>query len=176
MELAANEPNDAERFTAICEAGHAVAHERLFGSLRMSSRISIEPLEDTLGDYAVADLVATLYACDEETERLFLNEAICACAGYAAILVAGHPGEPAVLRWEADFAKTSLVLEIAKEKAVELMRREENIRAVKWIADELLRRRSLSGDHAAILIKLANGDMPEDQYRQNLQRRDEPSV
>ena len=54
------------------------------------------------------------------------------------------------------------------------MRREENIRAVDRIADELMRRRSLDGDHAEILIDLANGGMSEEDYRQYLCLRDEP--
>ena len=84
--------NTVHRFMAIHEAGHAVAHERVFGTI-WTSEISIEPLDGTLSRFTHEELVVLMDTPDDEAERLFEKEAICSCAGYAAILAAGYPEE-----------------------------------------------------------------------------------
>jgi hypothetical protein len=96
-------------------------------------------------------------------------------AGYAAVIAAGFSEAEAAAGCdetdECDFRKVQGDLETAKAKAVDLMRELENMKAVKRIADELLLRRRLHGDHVGLLIDLEFGEISEQEYLQLLSLR-----
>ena len=158
--------DDEERITAIHEAGHAVALVRLFSD-RYALDVSIEPEpgKGRLGTHAAEDLTVLCSTPDEQAAASFEAEAIYSCAGYAAVLAAGYPEAEAIAGCESDFAEAGDLLDIGKSKAVELMQRPENQQAVKHVADELSRHRCLDGDHVAVLIYVADGDMTEKEYQ-----------
>ncbi len=158
--------DDEERKTAIHEAGHAVASVRLFPD-RLVLEVSIEPEPDKglLGKHAADELTVLCSTPDEQAAASFEAEAIYSCAGYAAVLAAGYPEAEAIAGCESDFAEAGDLLDIGKSKAVELMQRPENQQAVKHVADELSRHRCLDGDHVAVLINVADGDMTEKEYQ-----------
>ena len=62
-------------------------------------------------------------------------------------------------------------LDTAKAKAIDLMRKPENVKAVKRIADELLSRRRLHGDHIELLLQLEYVEITEQEYLQLLYSR-----
>jgi len=78
----------ARKKTAIHEAGHAVAFYRLCGDDgRYGGRLTIEPHEELLGSHSAEEL---LFPWHEEVtaadQQAFENEALYACAGYAAMV------------------------------------------------------------------------------------------
>lgn len=95
---------------------------------------------------------------------------ICLCAGYAAVVVAGFSEAEAAAGCdetdECDFRKVYGDLEAAKAKAIDLMREPENVKAVKRIADELLLRHRLHGDHIGLLLDLPYWEITEQEYLQ----------
>ena len=151
---------------AIHEAGHAVACVRLFPS-RVSDNVSIEPdhEEMSLGRHASEELRVSVHTSDNQADVIFLAEATYCCAGYAALLAAGHSKAQALAGCDQDFDEAGSFLEAGKRDAVELMRRPENLRAVELIAKELLQRKRLNGDHVAVLIDFSDGETTAEEYR-----------
>ena len=107
-----------------------------------------------------------------EERQAFENEAIYACAGYAAMLAAGYAEEEALAGCEADFEKAERVcnvrLYVSKEKAMALMMQPQNIAAVARVAGELLSRSTLEWDEVEILIDVADGEATEQDYQRYL--------
>lgn len=159
--------------TAIHEAGHAVAFVRLFPA-RVCGDVSIEPEEGRLGGHIGEELTVCLNTADEQAEAQFEAEAVYCCAGYAAMLAAGYPEEQAIELCESDFVEAGHRLEVGKRKAVELMRRPENRLAVERVAEELLHRKRLDGDHILVLIDVADGETTVEEYHAYLSLRNEP--
>ena len=83
-------------------------------------------------------------------------------------MAAGYPEAQAIEGCERDFEEASHLLDVGKRKAVELMRRPENGQAVERVAEELLRRKRLDGDHVAVLIDVADGETTAKQYQMYL--------
>jgi len=160
--------------TAYHEAGHAVACYRLFkDDRRYGGRLTIEPRGDLLGGHFAEELV--FYGTEEvtaEERQAFENEAIYACAGYAAMLAAGYAEEEALAGCEADFEKAERVcnvrLYVSKEQAMALMMQPQNIAAVARVAGELLSRSTLEWDEVEILIDVADGEATEQDYQRYL--------
>jgi len=157
------------RWVAVHEAGHGVARLRLFPD-QYFEHISIEQEEDSLGRVRLSfdTTVVPKSSSDQEAEDVFLNDAICACAGYAACIVAGFSLEQALTGCESDFERAGHRKELACELALELMGRDSNARAVRLIADKLLELTTVDHDHIGVLIEIADGECSEEEYREYL--------
>ena len=158
--------------TAYHEAGHAVAHVRLFDN-RLADKVTIEPVVDIAGSHRAEELTFphTEDVVPGEKEA-FENEAIYACAGYAALIAAGYSEEEAERGCDSDFQNAEAVCEKAlnevKQEAVLLMSQLENIRAVSRIANELLDEMTLDSEQVEILIAIEDGDTTEEEYQDYL--------
>jgi hypothetical protein len=161
------------RWVAVHEAGHAVARLRMFPDQWLED-VSIEQDEDSLGrlTLAIDTTVVSDFCSDEEGEDVFFRDAICACAGYAACIVAGCSEEQALTGCEADFERAGHRKENACKHALELMDREENVQAVGLIASKLIELTALDYDHLCVLMELANGQCSEPEYREYLEARE----
>lgn len=158
--------------TAIHEAGHGVARLRLFPNEHFD-HISIEQDDESLGQIVLASdtTVISKSATIEEGEELFMADAIFACAGYAACVVAGFSEEQALMGCDSDFERAGHRKERACELALELLRRDENVRAVQLIVDKLLELNIIDYDHIGVLLELADGECSEEEYREYLEFR-----
>ena len=127
--------------TAIHEAGHAVAHFRLFGVDGRMQALSIRA--DGGGDFTLGQL-------DEITPGTCRSEAIVYYSGWAAVLAHGYSEEEAERGTAPDFATAINYCADApselKEEARSLMRQPENIHAVTALAGVLLEYQSLDGN------------------------------
>jgi hypothetical protein len=160
------------RWVAVHEAGHAVARLRLFPEEWLED-VSIEQEEDSLGrlTLSVDTTVAPDALSDEEGEDVFLRDAICACAGYAACIVAGYSEEQALTGCEADFERAGHRTELACEHALELMGRAANVQAVQLIAEKLLKHMTIAFDHLGVLLAFSDGECSEEEYHEYLELR-----
>jgi len=160
------------RTTAIHEAGHGVARLRLFPHEHFD-HISIEQDDDSLGQIVLTSdtTVISKSATLEESEELFMADAIFACAGYAACVVAGISEDQAQMGCESDFERAGHRKDSACELALDLLGREENVRAVHLVADKLMELRVIDYDHISVLIELADGECSEEEYREYLEFR-----
>jgi len=155
--------------TACHEAGHAVAFVRLFDG-REQGRVTIEPRGDAAGCH-LAEVLSFPPTEDETPEQraTIENEAIYACAGYAALVATGYSKEEAGRGCDSDFedaeAGSKKSLEIVKKEAVLLMSRPENMKAVARIAKELIQEKTLDADQVEILIEIEDGHTTEDEYK-----------
>jgi hypothetical protein len=159
--------------TAIHEAGHAVAHRRLFGDRHFSWGIALVDNQDQEEQGAAGWNMSDYLGHEDEQTTADLD--VCLCAGYAAVVAAGFSEAEAAAGCDeednGDFRMVHGDLETAKAKALDLMREPENVKAVKRIADELLLRRRLHGDHVGLLLDLAFGEITEQFYLQLLSAR-----
>lgn len=152
-----------ETTTAIHEAGHTVAWSRLFPSRYMIGVSIIPDYEDGAAGLCEGE---GLWG-DEDDEYLAAHDAWY-CAGYAAVLAAGYSEDEAVAGCGSDFDGVHGDLATAKTKALDLMQQQENVAAVRRIAEELMQRRALDPDHVTLLLNLSDGEVTESEYRQFL--------
>lgn len=160
------------RATAIHEAGHAVAFERLL-PMSYSGALSITPGDGKAGFHQQEEV--SILADDHSTEadQELHNEAVVYCAGYAACIAAGYSEHEAAEGCGSDFDRVldPNQLEAIKREAVALMRKPENIDAVNRIADELMVRKQIDGDMLMALLSVATGEATEADYLEYLQLR-----
>ena len=146
------------RATAYHEAGHAVAFCRLFNN-RMAGNVTINPDDLTRGKHEAED--AEQHELDDE--------AIYACAGYAALVAAGYSELEALSGCESDFEIAKLIgstsLATSKQLAIGLMSRPENIKGVDSVANALLERQTLDPFDVEALIEIADGKATEEEYQ-----------
>ncbi len=151
-------------FTAIHEAGHAVADLR-FGMT--TERATIVRTDEYLGRVYTHDDGRDL---DEEGAAEFVMSY---CAGYAALVAAGVAPDDAVRGADGDFEKASELirkrglpgdLESWKQRAVEMMSRPENRRAVEVFSRYLVEYRTLDYFVLDVLIELADGNISQAQF------------
>lgn len=147
---------------AIHKAGHAVAHTRLFGdSWRPREKLTIEPGEH--GGRRVAEELTQVGAGESlgEMFREFEHDAIYACAGFAAVLVAGYSTPDAEGGCGSDFAAAARVsdlpLDEIKSKAVALLEQPQNVAAVARLSRELLDHRTLDPIEVEMIIDVSDG-------------------
>lgn len=74
-----------------------------------------------------------------------------------------------VRKW--DFERAGHRKERACQLALELLGRDENVRAVTLIADKLIELATIDYDHIGVLMQLADGDCSEEEYHQYLEFR-----
>lgn len=156
--------------TAIHEAGHAVACLRLWETGRDTGNVTIDRTGSKLGSHLAEEIIFPANGPVTAEERQeFENEAIYSCAGYAALIAAGYDEATAVLGCDPDFETADYVTERPlaeiKQKAVALMQRPENIKAVSRIAEELLQRTTLDYWDVEVLIEVADGNVTEEEYQ-----------
>jgi len=152
-------------WTAIHEAGHAVAHYRLHGSSRYVGNISIIPHEGNAGHTYQEEE----WDCNHESMS---KEVLILCAGYAACVAAGLDHTRAMEGCGSDFEKANRIIggwelepiDIQIAAATTLMEQPKNRRAVQRLADELVRRQTLPGQEIDVLIDLADGEISEEEY------------
>ena len=162
--------------TAVHEAGHTVAYSRLFpDSLGFGVAIGSDEEQEEQG---LAGWSLNGYEDDHATAES--EFAAYLCAGYAAVLIAGYSEDEAAAGCGNDFSRVHGDLAVAKVKAIDLMRRPENVKAVNRIADELMRRQRLHPDHVEQLINLSDGEVTESEYQEMLSFRgwcgDDPTL
>lgn len=156
---------------AIHEAGHAVAHRRLFPDTWFAWGLAIVP-EDEQDERDAVGWSATEHLGNED-DLSPTDLDTCVCAGYGAVIAAGYNEDQATAGCdeesdECDFRRVRGDLAAARVRAIELMRQPENVKAVKRLADELMLRRQLHGDHVGLLIDVADGEITESEYQQHL--------
>jgi len=143
--------------TAYHEAGHAVACHRFFPGAGGDVTIVPDAIKDTAGLHKAVKLP------DDNIDNIE-KQISYICAGYAACAAAGMPDETARLGCDKDFERAEAI--IAKwglvplhehlETAVNFMRRPENLRAVRRLANELLIRETMDGDYVDLLIRVVD--------------------
>lgn len=153
---------------AIHKAGHAVAFARLFAdSWRLRERLTIEP-DRKPQNRRVAEELTQLGSGDSlgEMFRDIESDAIYACAGFAAVLVAGYSAPVAEGGCGSDFEAAThvsdLPLDEIKSQAIELLKRPENVAAVARLSRELLDRRTLDPTEVDMIIDVSDGLATED--------------
>lgn len=157
--------------TALHESGHAVAHIRL-GIAQMD--VSIVPRNGMFGSVTAEGLDHVWSKQQAE------DQVIAYLAGWAAVLVSTRSAKDARAGTGDDFenARTLIKrwrlgpLSAHRDLALKLMRKPQNQRAVKRLAVELLDRRSIDADHAAVIVELADGLATDLDYRRYLRLRD----
>ncbi len=154
--------------TAVHEAGHAVACHRLFPD-RDTGELSITPKDENLGAHRAQKMYVEIDTSDAEAEALFMADAIYSCAGYGALKALGYPEKKASLGCGLDFEEAGHRLADAKIKAVALMRRPENMKAIVFLANELLKIETMQPDHVAVAIDTADGANTMLEYQQFLE-------
>lgn len=158
--------------TAIHEAGHAVAHVRLSLS---HDGAHIIPNRDGLLGAAAGE--GPEHIDDSHTAE---SVVIACCAGYAALVAAGHADEAARSGADDDFEQACQVIEswslpggirAWQDRAVALMREPENVAAVALVAEHLMQHERLDGDYVDVLVEMADGAISEGEFAQYLQLR-----
>lgn len=151
--------------TAIHEAGHAVAFVRLFPD-RYGIDLTIELDGESLGSMDSENIAdASPEMSDIEAKQHLLNYAVFRCAGFAAVLATGEPEEIAQLGCGDDFEQAGGFLDEGKRIAVALMAQPSNIKAVKHLAEELMRRRTMIWDLVTLSIDFADGEATSEEYQ-----------
>ncbi|MCC7193920.1 MAG: hypothetical protein IT356_00010 [Gemmatimonadaceae bacterium] len=157
------------KHTAIHEAGHAVAHVRHGIDQAWAT---IVPSEGSAGNV----LADEGHWNRDDGEAQVLSY----CAGFAALVAAGHSTQVAEIGCDDDFKKAVAIIEFWdlgnldtwKARAVDLMQRPENVRAVALIADQLLARERVDADHVQVLVDVADGETTVEELAQYLAFRD----
>jgi hypothetical protein len=153
---------------AIHKAGHAVAFARLFGdSWRPRHKLTIETDRSEVGVRVADELTQTgMGEALGEMLRDVESDAIYACAGFAATLVAGYSAPDAEGGCGSDFDAAThlsdLPLDEIKSKAVELLERPENVAAVTRLSRELLECGTLDPTEVEMIIDVSDGLASED--------------
>ena len=161
--------------TAIHEAGHAVAHVRLG--------------LDHEGAHIVADGNGLLGAATGEGQAHVWNTAgaervvLAFCAGYAALVASGGDHGQAVDGTGDDFEQAQELIDfwglagdlaVWQRRAVELMRKPENLAAVALVARHLQERKRLDGELVDVLVSVADGETTEEEFETYLAYRGGP--
>lgn len=151
------------RTTAIHEAGHAVAHSRL----RIDhDGASIDPDPDS----GLLGFARGAGARHVESKDAAGDMVLAFCAGYAALIAADYPDDVALTGAGDDFEQAQELLNFWllpggldewRARAVELMRKPENVAAVALVARHLLDRGRLDGDFVDVLVEVADGEASE---------------
>jgi ATP-dependent Zn protease len=162
--------------TATHEAGHAVAAVRLEIEYGTATIVPDEKT-GTLGAVSCDD---RYYTHQEEdglligtvSQELVEKQFILCFAGYAALIAAGHSEEEALSGTGQDISDAEQLLELVpsaplehwKEEAVALMKRPENINAVRRVANQLIKDCRLLADMIDVLVEVADGNCTEADY------------
>ena len=147
-----------KRRTAIHEAGHVVAMLRHCVEYGYAT---IAQDDDSAGH------VLTHGKADNPADAQ--GKAIGFCGGYAACLAAGYPEAQAIAGCGHDFNLASEIIDFWQlgsladwqAKAVEFMRKPENVHAGDLIAKHLLQHSTLDTDYLKVLLGVADEGTPE---------------
>jgi hypothetical protein len=156
--------------TAIHEAGHTVAHIRLgigYG------HTSILP-DHEQGFWGRASGEGVRHV---ESEREAGDMVLAFCAGYGALRAAGYPDDVATDGAGGDFAKAHELmsfwllpggLDDWKARAVELMRKPENVAAVAFVVPYLQRHGRIEPEDFDVLVEVADGNITQGELQRYL--------
>ena len=139
--------------------------------LQLKATIVPDPERETLGNV----LAECSHWSKEEAEAQTLS----LCAGYGAMVAAGYPADQAEAGSWDDFEKAEEIIKFWllgtlpewQAKAVEFMRRSENVRAVELIATHLIEHGTLGGGYMDVLVSLADGETTEAEWQEYLRFR-----
>lgn len=154
--------NEELRRTAIHEAGHFVAGERL-GVIQEFASIEPEPLKGRLGR---VEGEGAHWSTKEGQDQVTIF-----CAGYAAVVASGvDPGIAALGCW-SDFEKAEDIinlwwlssLEEQKAIATAMMLEPKNRKAVDAVADELIATGSVGGQLLEVILSHADGECTDEE-------------
>jgi hypothetical protein len=152
--------------TALHEAGHVVAHARL-GILQDTATIVAS---DGRAGASVAEGAGHVWSKEQAGPMVLAY-----CAGYAALIAAGHPEEVAARGCDDDFEEAAELigfwclgdgLDEWKARAAALMGAPENVRAVRLVAEHLMERGTLDADYLGVLVELADGECTQEEFKQ----------
>jgi hypothetical protein len=159
---------DSDELTALHEAGHAVAHARL----------GIQQLQATIVAQAWRAGAVTAEGLQHVWNAEQAGPMVEAyCAGYAALIAAGHDEAVAASGCEDDFESAERLiqdwglagtLDIWKARAVALMSQPDNKRAAALVAEHLLAHKRLDSDYLNVLVEMADGECTEAEFQQYL--------
>lgn len=146
------------RHVAIHEAGHTVARIRLGLGIH---KTTIEPDEVSHG----AAFGEEAWGGQAASEK----QVMVACAGYAACISAGFDETTATYGCEQDFAEAAELIEywqsaplsVWQHRTVDLMRKPENVHAVKLLSDVLMQHGAIGSEHSQVLVELVDGEILE---------------
>ena len=151
---------DGQRI-AFHEAGHAVAAIQLGVDLSDYGQTTIVPKGYTNGSFRMRES----YDTSSEAERdLIIN-----CAGYGALRSLGHPEELASTGCGDNFSKARALirgwalqsLDHWKMEATQLLSLPPNTKAVKRVAEELLKHKTLGPEYSTVLVLTSTGIMSQ---------------
>ena len=154
-----------KHYTAIHEAGHAVAHLRRNIDLGYAT---IKPDEESRGRISAESQEVFFLLTPEEAS----DHVIVACAGCAALVAAGVSDAEVLAGADQDMAEAhDLIgywalpesLEQSKQQSVEFMRRPENVRAVSFVAKALEEHEALPGDVIEQVVDFADDGCTKDE-------------
>ena len=146
------------------EAGHAVANRR-FGILQAKATILSR---DGYAGAVVWEGKEHVWSANEAPAQVLSY-----CAGYAALVSIGVERDIALQGCSNDMeAAAELIarwplsgtLDEWQSKAVELMSRPENIRAVDLVANALLRHETLNDVYLDMLVEFADGNITDQEW------------
>jgi hypothetical protein len=157
---------DRGKITAYYEAGHAVAQFR-FGVPDAFS--AIDWSEGALERVIVEGKQHVSSAAEAE------KQVLCCCAGYAALIAQGLGSEEASQGAADDFENAGELIETWglsgtldewRVRAMELMEKDNNIRAVEFVGDALMKYLTLTAEYVDVLIERADGDVSDEEWRE----------
>ena len=161
------------RRKATCKAGHAVAQVRLGLEHR---RVSL--LRRAIGSRGTEGDVGSKPVSDATRASL---TALVHCAGYAALIATGSSVDDALRSASEDLREANDLIErwhlrgdlaAWMTEALDLIRRPENVAAVKLVAQQLLERRMVDSDWVGCALALSDGDMTETQFQEYVRFRE----
>jgi hypothetical protein len=159
-----------EQRIAFHEAGHAVAAIQLGVDLSDYGQTTIVPKEYANGSFSMGESYETL----SEVERdLIIN-----CAGYGSLRSLGYPEEFSSVGCGDDFSKAQDLIESWalqsldhwKIEATHLLSLPPNAMAVKSVAEELLKHKTIGPEYTTILVLTSTGNMSQldcEQFKAN---------
>ena len=162
-----NDTTETRWCTAVHEAGHAVAHVRL--KLEFCA-VSIKPKDGTLGRVIGKGFDHASNRKDGE------KQVVAYLAGWAAVFVETGLAKKANEGVGDDFENARKLisrwglerLSVHKDRALRYFELPKNRRAVWRLASELLNRQSIDGDHAEVIVGLADGLATDSEYKRYL--------
>jgi hypothetical protein len=150
-----------EQRKAFHEAGHAVAAIQLGVDFSDYGQTTIVPKDYMNGSFSMRESCGTL----SEVERdLIIN-----CAGYGALRSIGFPEEFASLGCGDDFTKAQELIDNRalqsldhwKMEAIQLLSLPPNPTALKSVAEELLKYKTIGPEYTTILVLTSAGIMSQ---------------
>lgn len=146
-----------EQRIALHEAGHAVAAIQLGVDGQDFGVITIVPKGQQNGSFSMNEMHSNIV----DVQR----DVVINCSGYGALHALGHPEDFACTGCEDDFDKSKILIDNWnlpslnhwKNLATDFLSNAENSRAVRTVADSLIKHKELGPEYTQILVRIAIG-------------------